>query len=91
MKRKINILIVGTASRAQSLIRTIVQMPDVNILAICDLLPYYDIPTKQTFIALEDINALSDKAQKFAEEKSVINLNSAFTLYDIIWKEASKK
>jgi predicted dehydrogenase len=39
MKRKINILIVGTASRAQSLIRTIVQMPDVNILAICDLLP----------------------------------------------------
>ena len=37
MKRKINILIIGSASRAQSLIRTIIQMPDVRIAAISDL------------------------------------------------------
>ena len=39
MKRKINILIIGTASRAQSLIRTIIQMPDIRIAALSDLQP----------------------------------------------------
>ncbi len=37
MKRKINVLIIGTASRAQSLIRTMIQLPDVKIAALCDL------------------------------------------------------
>ena len=97
----------GAGAKALSLIifdMAILKLTDLPVLihdsrlydslekrAICDLLPYYDIPTKQTFIALEDINTLSAKAQKFAEEKSVINLNSTFTLYDIIWKESSKK
>ena len=97
----------GAGAKALSLIifdMAILKLTDLPILihdsrvfeslekrAIGDLLPYYDIPIKQTFIALEDINALSAKAQKFAEEKSVINLNSTFTLYDIIWKESGKK
>ena len=59
--------------------------------AICDLLPYYDIPNKQTFIALESIDTLSEDAQKLARKKSVISLSSTFTLYDIIWKESKKE
>ena len=39
MKRKINLLIVGTASRSQSLIGELVKMPDVHIAALSDLLP----------------------------------------------------
>jgi hypothetical protein len=35
MKRKINVLLIGTASRAQSLIRTMIQLPDVKIAALC--------------------------------------------------------
>ena len=39
MKRKINLLIVGTASRAQSLLGELVKMPDVHIAGLADLLP----------------------------------------------------
>ncbi len=39
MKRKINFLIVGTASRAQSLLGELVKMPDVSIVGLADLLP----------------------------------------------------
>ena len=39
MKRKINLLIVGTASRAQSLLGELVKMPDVRIAGLADLLP----------------------------------------------------
>ena len=57
--------------------------------AIGNLLPYYNIPQKQTFIALDDIDKLSWDAQKLIKENEVISLDSKFTLYDIDWKESN--
>lgn len=57
--------------------------------AIENLLSYYNISQKQSFIAFDDIDKLSLDAQNFIKENEVISLNSTFTLYDIDWKESN--
>lgn len=56
--------------------------------AIDKILPYYNVLSKQVFVALDDTDKLSDESIKLVESNQILSLTSSETLYDTIWREA---
>ena len=57
--------------------------------AIDKILPHYNVNTRQAFVALDDIDKLSDESKKLVGNNKAVELTSSATLYDEIWRETS--